>query len=275
MLCNKYFSDTHTHTFQKGFAMKMVKLSAAVLSSVILILLSLTTAFADVKLPDGAVKGLPEKITAMDSSGRSVNSETGEYFFVVENMAFGEVYTKDVQLMNLCDKEAYNIYFSVEPLPESKKGEIDLEEACVCSFYLDGEQFYKGSITGIGDIDLTQAAHDLGYYKPGDTHTLSCSIAWVNEPGEFFIDEGHKIIDKTGMWIMTPRSGDDKIDGEIEFKWRFFAVKDEDYVPPATGILSADGTFLIICMAVIAVMIAVMFILLAKKKSKKKNKSAS
>ena len=196
---------------------EVLKSFARLLLPVVALLICCSTAFAEVALPEGAVKGLPEKLTAMDSSGKSVNSDTGEYFFLAEDMIFGEVYTKDVQLMNLCDDKAYNIYFYVEPKPESKKGEIDLEKGCVCSFYLDGKQFYNGSITGVGNIDLTSEAHELGYYEPGDSHTLSCSIAWVNNPDDLFIDEGHRLIDKTGEWILTPRNGDQQIDGEIEF----------------------------------------------------------
>lgn len=162
--------------------MKRSRLAAAVLGGIFAVILSFTNVFADVALPEGAVKGLPEKLSAMDSSGNLVNSETGEYFFLAENMSFGEIYTKDVQLMNLCDDKAYHIYFHVEPKPESKAGEIDLERDCVCSFYLDGEQFYRGTITGSGNIDLTENVRDLGYYEPGDAHTLTCSIAWSITP---------------------------------------------------------------------------------------------
>ncbi len=234
---------------------------------------SSTELFADVTLPDGAVVGLPEKITVMDSSGKSVNSESGEYFFSVQNMNFGEVYTKDIQIMNLRDDKAYRIYFYVEPKPESKKGEIDLEQGCVCSFFFDNELFYQGTVSGVGTIDLTKEAKELGYYEPGDSHKLTCSIAWVNQPGEFLIDEGHRIVDKTGTWILTPKSGTSSIKGEIEFKWVFCASVDEEYVPPNTGLFATDGTIWIICIIAAAVMTGIMFILLAfKNKKNKKNK---
>ena len=106
------------------------------LSSCLLLLSSLScpmTAFAEVALPEGAVKGLPEKLTAMDSDGNAVSSSTGEYFFRVENMDYGVTYTKDVQLMNLRDDKAYHIYFYVEPL--YKDGEIDLEKGCECIIF--------------------------------------------------------------------------------------------------------------------------------------------
>ena len=231
-------------------------------------------ASADVTLPEGAVKGLPEKLTAMDSTGRSVNSETGEYFFIVEGMTFGEVYTKEIQLMNLCDDKSYNIFFYVEPLPESKHGEIDLDQGCVCSFYLDDVQFYNGSVNGIGNIDLTTKVYDLGYYDPGDSHTLSCSIAWVDTTNDLFIDEGHRLIDKTGEWVLTPPKGERHIDGEIEFKWVFSAAVNPDYVPPNTGLLSVNGSFWLCIIAVVAALIIIMSILLViKKNGKRKTKT--
>lgn len=246
--------------------MNLLRKYAAILLTVAALLTIRTAALAEVTLPEGAVKGLPEKITAMDSAGRSVSSETGEYFFLAEDMTFGEVYTKEIQLMNLCDDKAYHIYFYVEPIPRSKKGEIDLEENCVCSFYLDGVNFYQGSVTGAGNIDLTKEIQDLGYYEPGDAHKLSCSIAWVNESGDYFIDEGHKLVDKTGTWILTPRNGDDQISGEIEFKWIFCAAVDEDYEPPNTGLLAADGSFFLWCMAAVGVTILIVIVLLIRKK---------
>ena len=86
-------------------------------------------AYAEVALPEGAVKGLPEKLTAMDSDGNVVSSSTGEYFFRVENMDYGVTYTKDVQLMNLRDDKAYHIYFFVEPL--FKNGDYHAEPVVV------------------------------------------------------------------------------------------------------------------------------------------------
>ena len=39
------------------------------------------SAFAETSLPPGAVKGLPERLAALDDEGYAVNSRTGEYFF--------------------------------------------------------------------------------------------------------------------------------------------------------------------------------------------------
>lgn len=250
--------------------MSAKRIVTALFSGLLLIIFGISTAYAEVQLPDGAVKGLPEKLTAMDSSGNAVNSATGEYFFHVENMVYGEVYTKDIQLMNLLDDEAYHIYFYVEPKPESKKGDIDLEKGCVCTFYLDGKQFYSGDINGVGNIDLQNEAKDLGFYEPGDSHQLSCSIAWVKETNDYAIDEGHRIVDINGTTVERPRTGQDHIDGEIEFKWIFYAAKEENYTPPNTGLLGASDSFWLVCIAVLLILTAAMFLLVAVKKKKEK-----
>ncbi len=245
--------------------MKKTKMLTLIISSLLLFVLCISTAFAEVALPEGAVKGLPEKLTAMDSNGNTVNTATGEYYFYVDNMSFGEVYTKDIQLMNLCYDKAYHIYFYIEPKPESKRGNIDLEKECICSFYLDDVMFYRGSVSGVGNIDLTEKAKDLGFYKPGESHKLTCSIAWINDPGDYYIDEGHRIISNSGVQIVRSRSGQDAISGELEFKWIFAAEVDESFEPPNTGLLAADGTFLLL-IVMMSVLIIIMLILISKRK---------
>ena len=90
--------------------MRAKKLFAAMAGSLLLILSSNSpAAFAEVALPEGAVKGLPERLAALDDQGNAVNSATGEYFFHVEDMEYGVEYTKIVQLMNLREDAAYNI----------------------------------------------------------------------------------------------------------------------------------------------------------------------
>ena len=79
--------------------MRAKRIFASLVSSLLLLNpVNNMTAFAEVALPDGAGKGLPERLTAMDSDGNVVSSDTGEYFFHVENMQYGTTYTKDVQL---------------------------------------------------------------------------------------------------------------------------------------------------------------------------------
>ncbi|MBP5361817.1 MAG: hypothetical protein J6Y71_02135 [Ruminococcus sp.] len=221
-------------------------------------------AYAEVALPEGAVKGLPEKLTAMDSDGNVVSSSTGEYFFRVENMDYGVTYTKDVQLMNLRDDKAYHIYFYVEPL--YKDGEIDLEKGCECTFWLDGQEFYKGTVTGDGNIDLTQQVYDCGLYQPGDSHTLKCSVIWNDLDVLVGADNGHRLVDINGEHVLVGSQESGYVQGEIEFKWIFYAAVDEDYVPPKTGLFSVGNNVWLFAIAVLAVMTIGMLVLVFLKK---------
>ena len=94
--------------------MRIIKKIIIGVSCLLLAALCGFSAFAEVTLPEGAVKGLPEKLTAMDSSGKPVDSATGEYFFLAENILPGEVYTKKVQIMNLREDKAYHVYFYIQ-----------------------------------------------------------------------------------------------------------------------------------------------------------------
>lgn len=240
-----------------------VKSFLTALSGCLLLSCCCLTAHAETELPDGAVKGLPERLSVLDSEGVSPNAK-GEYFFHVENMTFGETYTKKIQIMNLRDDKAYHIYFYVEPL--FKNGEIDLEKGCECTFWLDGREFYKGDVTGHGNIDLTQEVYDCGLYNPGDSHTLKCSVIWNDLDVLVGVDNGHRLIDINGEHVLVGSDDNGYVEGEIEFKWVFYAAVDEDYDPPKTGLFAAGNTFWILCIAVLSVLTGGMLILVFMKK---------
>ncbi|MBR4201377.1 MAG: hypothetical protein IKQ91_08935 [Oscillospiraceae bacterium] len=227
-------------------------------------------AFAEVALPEGAVKGLPEKLTAMDSDGRAVNSATGEYFFHVENMDYGVTYTKEVQIMNLRDDKSYHIYFYVEPL--FKDGEIDLEKGCECVFQLDGQEFYRGTVTGDGNFDLTKKFYDCGLYDPGESHTLKCAVTWNDLDVLNTVDNGHRLVDVNGEHVLVGPDGSGYVEGEIEFKWIFYAAVNEDYSPPNTGLFASGSTLWLLGISVLAVLTGGMLLLICIRK--KQNEKA-
>jgi hypothetical protein len=253
--------------------MRAKKLFAALASSLLIFFSNCRTAFAEVALPEGAVKGLPERLTAMDSDGKPVNSQTGEYFFRVEGMSYGETYTKNVQLMNLRDDKAYHIYFYVEPL--FKNGEIDLEKGCECTFWLDGQEFYKGDVTGHGNIDLTQNVKDCGLFQPGDSHTLKCSVIWNDLDVLVGVDNGHRLIDINGEHVLVGSENLGYVEGEIEFKWIFYAAVDEDYDPPKTGLLGVKNDFWLLAIIVLVVLSGGMVLLIAVKQKQQKKKKGT
>lgn len=249
----------------------------ALVSSLLLILsCSGITAFAEVALPDGAVKGLPERLTAMDNEGNVVSSSTGEYFFHVEDMDYGVTYTKEVQLMNLRDDKSYHIYFYVEPL--WKDGQIDLEKGCHCTFWLDGDVVFEGKVTGepdAGYLDLTENIIDCGNYAPGDSHTLKCAVVWNDLDVLVGVDNGHRLIDVDGEHVLVGPDENGYVEGQIEFKWIFYAAVDEDYEPPNTGLMGVNDSFWLVCMGVLLVLILAMLVLVMSKKKRKKAKNSA
>lgn len=227
------------------------------------------TAFAEVSLPEGTAAGLPEKLSVMDSDGNSVSSETGEYFFYVENMEPNVSYTKDIQITNLRDDKAYHIYFYAEPI--SKSGEIDLENDCTAVFNLDGTQIFEGKVTGEsgdGKINLADEPIDLGLYEPGESRKLNCSVVWSGTNAGGLIDYGKKVTDKDGTSVIKKQSGDNQINGEVKFRWIFYAVVDENYKPPNTGFLSTGNIMYIIIMAAVTVVILLLAFLILKRKKR-------
>ena len=178
------------------------------------------------ELKVGSVKGLPEKLVVLDDNGQSV-SENGEYFFTVENMNQGEVYTKKIQIMNLREDASYKITFKAQPL--EKSGEIDLEEGCECDIFIDNILIYYGKVTGEGIPDIRDNALSLGTYKPGESHTMKVEVVWKGTDAGNAIDEGAKLVDRSGTTVLREPSGKRHIEGEVKFKWIFYAeVTDSD-----------------------------------------------
>lgn len=248
---------------------RFVKKIAGASFAAVILLSGVMSAFAEVDLPEGTVVGLPEKLTVLDSDGNSVNA-SGEYFFYVEDMIPFETYSKDIQIMNLREDKAYHIYFYAEPV--SSYGEIDLENNCTAVFTLDGEQIFEGKVTGEasdGSINLADEPIDLGLYEPGESRSLNCSVSWNGADAGGFIDYGHKIVSKDGTEIVRWENGDNSTYGEVTFRWIFYAVVDEKYIPPKTGVLSSGDSVYIIAMASATIMIVIMILLIAIKKRKK------
>lgn len=262
--------------------MKLKRMISILLGSLLVFLNGFSfSAFAETPLPDGAVKGLPERLAALDDEGNPVNSETGEYFFHVEGMDYGETYTKNIQLINLREDYTYHIWFYVEPL--FKAGEIDLEEGCECRFLLDGREFYRGSVYGDGNIDLKTEHFDCGTYAPGESHTLRCEVVWNNLNVMKNVDNGRRLVDVDGEHVLVGSDGNGHAEGEIEFKWIFYAQVEPGATPdepgpgggyaPQTGLILKNGAVWLIGIGVIAVLIAVLLVLI--KRSRKKDKGQS
>jgi hypothetical protein len=192
--------------------MAIKRIIGVLLTAILICSLCVTTVFAD-ELRAGTVAGLPEKLVVLDDAGRSV-SENGEYFFEVEGMQANEVYTKKIQIMNLREDAAYRIFFNAQRI--STTGEINLEEECICTVYLDGAVIYKGKITGEGEPDIRETPLSLGYYHSGESRIMQVDIVWPNDVdhGNFEIDNGARIVDSKGTTIVREKTGKSHIEGE-------------------------------------------------------------
>lgn len=243
------------------------KTGISVFLAFLLFFCGFTTVFAETVLPEGAVAGLPEKLTVTDSDGNSVSSETGEYFFCVENMTPGEVYTKQISVMNLREDKAYHIYFYAQPI--DSVGEIRLDEECTALFRLNDALVYEGKVTGEGTPDMRENPIDLGLFVPGASATLWCSVVWNGTDAGGLVDYGHKLVDGSGTEIIREGSGDAAIYGETTFRWIFYAVVDESYEPPRTGILAADDWVYAGVLGALGLTTLLLFLLIVKKRREK------
>ncbi len=258
--------------------MAIKRIIGVLLAAILICSICVTTVFAD-ELRAGTVAGLPEKLVVLDDAGRSV-SENGEYFFEVEGMQANEVYTKKIQIMNLREDAAYRIFFNAQRI--STRGEINLEEECICTVYLDGAVIYKGKITGEGEPDIRQTPLSLGYYHSGESRIMQVDIVWPNnvDHGEFAVDNGARIVDSEGTTIVREKTGKSHIEGETIFKWIFTAVTDLEPGPHPSGPDSPSDhvktgeTITFIAAGVMAVALVFMVLFGVTKRKKKEQEKA-
>ena len=248
---------------------KAIRRLTAVVFAVFLLLCNSFTAVAE-NLPDGKVEGLPDKITVLDSDGNSV-SDRGEYFFQVEEMKPLVDYSKDIQLINLREDKAYHIYMYAQPV--SNEGDIDLENNCTAVFSLDNKVIFKGKVTGKaenGFKDMDNEPVDLGLFEPNESHNLTVNVNWNGNFKDVEVDNGSKKYDSDGIHIIKDKSGNSDIMGNVKFRWIFYAVIDENYVPPKTGVFTQNSFMYIIICCVLVLAILILCILIYRKKHSKK-----
>ncbi len=245
------------------------RISMACIITAALLLCNPLSAVAEVTLPDGTVAGLPEELTVMDDEGNSV-PESGEYYFCVDDMQPNTDYTKNIEILNLREDKAYNIYFYAEPV--SKTGEIDLEENTTATITLNGETVFVGSVSGIssdGETDLSKEPINLGYYEPNDSGTLTFTVNWDGTGLDGVADNGSKKITADGVEIISEGNGTVSVYGQVEFRWIFYAEVDESYTPPNTGFFGSTLMYVVV-IVILAILIAFMLIAIWIKKRKNK-----
>ncbi len=176
-------------------------------SLIISLLFMVNSVCAVTKLPDGAVKGLPQNLLVLDEAGNS--PQDGELYIYIEDMMPREVYTKDITLMNARDDAVYSIYMTAENNYTS--GEVDLLTETTCKLWLDDELIYEGRVDGVGTPNMHTNGIDLGgTFDKGETRKLHAEFCW-------------NITDETEDMINTYSSKDKDYYGEVSFKWIFYA----------------------------------------------------
>lgn len=247
-----------------------IKILAVLLTAASLLSMSLTV-IAD-ELSSSVVAGLPERLVVLDDKARSV-SDNGEYCFEVENMVSGELYSKNIQIMNLREDAAYHVYFKAQPV--SKYGEIDLENECEFRLFLGDSLIYSGKVTGEGTPDVREEPLDLGKYAPGDSRVLRAEIVWHDSAGAGDeIDNGYRIYDAGGVEIVRGKSGKTHISGEVIFKWIFTASvvpDDPDKPSKPDPFIHTGETIVFIAAGLFLISIPIMILLVIGKKKKKKD----
>lgn len=173
--------------------------------------------FAEIKMPEGFVKGLPEDLIAMDENGYSPDPENGEIYVYIPDMAPGELYTKDISLMNLREDAEYRIYMTATP--NYTKGNVDMLNETQCRLYLDNRLIYQGLVNGDGTPNMQQNGLDLGgLYKSGISRKLHAEFIW-NWSGKTTYD----LEEKNSYY------------GEVSFYWTFYAQVSESGNPSNSG----------------------------------------
>lgn len=176
-------------------------------------ILTTVSVFAEINMPEGFVKGLPENLIAMDENGYSPDPTNGEIYISIPDMIPGELYTKDISIMNLRDDAEYKIYMTATP--NYSEGNVDMLNETQCKLYLDDELIYEGLVNGDGTPNMQQNGLDLGgLYKSGVSRKLHAEFIW-NWSGKTTYD----LPDKSSYY------------GEVSFYWSFYAQIPESSNP--------------------------------------------
>ncbi len=171
----------------------------------IAVIFASVNAFAETTLSDGSVKGLPQNLIVMDEDGNSPSD--GELYIHIEDMIPGELYTKNITIMNARSDKSYNIY--MKATPNYTDGNIDLLNETICRLYLDNKLIYEGLVNGDGTPNMQTDGIDLGgVYNTGESRTLRAEFLWdVSGETQNYMNDAYTY----------------DFYGEVSFHWIFYA----------------------------------------------------
>lgn len=151
-----------------------------------------------------AIRNLPPGFLIGDSDGIAVDSD-GSYYVHEEELMPGEIFTKEITLMNT--EEGDRPYFlSIDVAPSEQEGAINFYEAITVVMQLDGEVVYEGDLIGNGSPDIQNDRLELGKYAYGDKKELVVTFKVANDlPASAWQTKSYAII-----------------------QWNFYAIKDPE-----------------------------------------------
>ena len=165
-----------------------------------------------------AVYNLPPSFLIGDQDGIKVSVD-GRYYINVDNLMPGDTINKTLTLRNTEDNQAYKITMTAEPLFTT--GPVDLLDRVHLELKLGDNVLYIGRLRGDDDVNMIYNALDLGVYEYGDEAVLH-----INMTVDSDFDIGWE-------------------ESVAEFRWHFYAVRDNGTKPPDTGVYIQYSLYII------------------------------
>ncbi|MTD38396.1 hypothetical protein GIX45_07120 [Erwinia sp. CPCC 100877] len=124
---------------------------------------------AEALLPPGMIVG--------DDQGIKVKND-GNYLIDVRDVAPGKKWSTKITIINVEKDIPYRLTMTVSK-PTLIKGNLDLSEAIKMTLIYEGQEIYKGPLSGVSkakNLQDTAAPLDLGTFKSGDSRMLEATF---------------------------------------------------------------------------------------------------
>ncbi|MBP1040136.1 cell wall protein [Vagococcus sp. BWB3-3] len=145
---------------------------------------------------------LPPGLVIADDSGLTVSKE-GEYFIDMPNVLPGDVYTKEITIRSMDEKDPFDIGLRVKKI--SSNGDIDFNQQVTVKLELEGKEIYQGPLLGNGSFDWTKTSLALGTYRFGTDRVLKATFKVAKD---LKADSYEK-------------------ESELKYEWQFIATRDD------------------------------------------------
>ncbi|OJG70853.1 hypothetical protein RV12_GL001656 [Enterococcus quebecensis] len=137
--------------------------------------ISLSTTFQPVEV--SSESNLPSGIVVGDDQGIKIKND-GQYLIDIRDVAPGKKWSTKITIINIEKDIPYHLTMNVSE-PTKKEGSLDLSQAIQMTLIYEGEELYKGPLSGRDEkINLQDksAPLNLGTFKGGDTKMLEAQF---------------------------------------------------------------------------------------------------